>query len=187
LDRYWSTLYASNPEKKAHFLQNCFLVFDPEGKLAGSCLYYKAYGNNVPDKRDGEKILARKDYPGEVSTIQCLTVEEKHRRKGIGKALLARCMAQVPPEAYPVYLCTHSRNAPAIGMYLKDFHFRFVTGDYNGPTEKRPWGQNFTRAKDIICKSLNDLMPAALGSWQEQPEVSQLFAKILKENDRTEL
>ncbi|GHV29495.1 hypothetical protein FACS189481_2360 [Clostridia bacterium] len=169
-DACWTTFYQP---KLDHFRKNCFLVFEEKtGKLVGTCVYYKAYG---------------KEYGGEFPTIQCLAVDENHRRKGIGKALCAKCMAQVSKKAYPIYLTTHVKSAPAIGMYLKDFNFHFVTHDFDGPNKKRPWGSNLSLGKATIQESLKVINPEALKKWQEREIASPLFTQILEKCDKTEL
>ncbi|GHV30416.1 hypothetical protein FACS189481_4620 [Clostridia bacterium] len=168
--RCYDALYKPMLEE---FKQNCFLAVEKkDGKVVGSCAYYPAYG-------------------GKIATGHWFFVREDLREKGIGEALLSRCMQKVPM-GQPVYLTTHAKNFDAIALYLKHGCY-FVTQNLNGPKRQRPWGDNFQKAKAFIQEGLKttERGKEALTNWKEQemvdPSSFAALKAILTITDRNEL
>lgn len=97
---YYKRVYAKNQEE---FFRRCLLLRDENGRAAGTCLTWPAYGR--------------------VNTLGWFRVLPEYEGKGLGRALLTEMLSTAET---PIYLHTQPTSVCAIKLY-SDFGFRFVT------------------------------------------------------------
>jgi ribosomal protein S18 acetylase RimI-like enzyme len=74
--------------------------------------------------------------PGETAEIVNIEVAGEHRRQGVGRLLLGRMIAALPPDIFAVYAFTRSSNAIACQWYrAMEFELTLVPRFYRAQNE----------------------------------------------------
>lgn len=105
---YYKRVYAKNEEE---FFRRCLLLWDSEGRPAGTCLTWPAYGK--------------------VNTLGWFRVLPGHEGRGLGRALLTEILKDAP---MPIYLHTQPTSVRAIKLY-SDMGFSLITDPVIGHRE----------------------------------------------------
>lgn len=100
---YFDRVYAP---KGNQFFETCLFVCNEADQPVGTAFIWRAYD--------------------QVQTVHWYKVRQDYEGRGIGRALLSIIMAELPADAYPVYLHTQPGSYRAIKLY-SDFGFQLLS------------------------------------------------------------
>lgn len=102
MEEFFAKVYAPKGDL---FFQQCRLLCEADGSIAGSCFIWKAYD--------------------QVTTLHWFKIRKDLEGRGLGRALLSAILREVLPEEYPICLHTQPGSFRAIKLY-SDFGFYLI-------------------------------------------------------------